>query len=107
MGIHAIPPGGHVPVIIANLNTTRIGIKSTEGDLKAVEGGKTSCSKRDDGAFYGVKQPLRDSSGKIIGILVMEIPYTSVANETEAIAKGESIGREVAQQIPSYDSLFN
>jgi DNA-binding beta-propeller fold protein YncE len=106
MGIHAIPPGGSVPVIIANLNTTRIGIKSSEGDLDAVKDGKTFCAKREDGAFYSVKQPLKDASGKIIGILVMEIPYTSVADEKEAVSKGESIGREVARQIPAYDSLF-
>jgi hypothetical protein len=36
----------------------------------------------------------------------MEIPYTSAANEAEAISKGESIRRELAGQIPSYDSLF-
>jgi hypothetical protein len=107
MGLHAVPPGGHDSVIIANLNTTRIGIKSSDGDLDAVKDGKTYCARRDDGSFYSVKQPLRDAPGKIIGILVMEIPYTSAADEAAAIGEGEAIGREVAQRIPSYDSLFN
>jgi DNA-binding beta-propeller fold protein YncE len=106
MGLHAVPPGGRDSVIIANTNTTRIGNKSSEGDLDSTKDGKTSCSKRDDGAFYGVKQPLKDASGRRIGILVMEIPYTSAANEAQAIQKGEAIGHELAQQIPSYQSLF-
>jgi hypothetical protein len=107
MGIHAVPPGGHDSLIIANVNTTRIGIKSSDGDLDAVKDGKTYCAKREDGSFYNIKEPLRDAAGKVIGILVMEIPYTSASNEADAIREGESIGREVAQRIPSYDSLFN
>jgi hypothetical protein len=106
MGIHAVPPGGHDSLIIANVNTTRIGIKSSDGDLEAVKDGKVYCAKREDGAFYNVKQPLRDASGKIIGILVMEIPYSSASNEAEAVREGEGIEQEVAQQIPGYDSLF-
>ena len=107
MGIHAIPPGGHDSLIIANVNTTRIGIKSSDGDLDAVKDGKIYCAKKDDGTFYNVKQPLKDASGKVIGILVMEIPYSSAATEDDAVREGESIGREVAQRIPNYDSLFN
>jgi hypothetical protein len=107
MGLHAVPPGGHDSVIIANVNTTRIGIKSSDGDLEAVKDGKTYCAKKDDGSFYSVKQLLRDASGKTIGILVMEIPYTSAADEAAAISEGESIEHEVAQRIPSYDSLFD
>jgi hypothetical protein len=106
MGIHAVTPGGHDSVIVANANTTRVGIKSSEGDLEAIKDGKTFCSKKDDGAYYGVKQPLEDATGRHIGILVMEIPYSSAANEAEAISKGEAIRRELAKQIPSYDSLF-
>jgi hypothetical protein len=106
MGLHAVPPGGHTSVIIANLNTSRIGNPSSDGDLSSVEGGKTFCSKREDGEFYSMKEPLRDASGKIIGILVMEIPWTSVRDEADAVREAESIGREVAQRIPSYQSLF-
>jgi hypothetical protein len=106
MGLHAAPPGGHESVIIANANTTRIGVPSTEGDLSSTKDGQTSCAKRDDGAYYNIKEPLNDASGKRIGILVMEIPYTAAANEQEAIQRGEGIGREVARQIQSLDALF-
>src|SRR5215831_8682198 len=106
MSFHAVPPDGQKSLIIANVNTTRIGIPSSDGDLTSTRDGQTSCSKKDDGAYYGVKQPLRDASGKRIGILVMEMPYTSATNEQDAIQKAEAIGREVAQAIPSFDWLF-
>jgi DNA-binding beta-propeller fold protein YncE len=106
MGLHAIPPGGKDSVIIANANTSRIGFKSSPGDLDAVKDGKTYCVKRDDGAFFNAKLPLEDSSGRVIGILVMEMPFTSVKDEQEAIHMAEGIRHELAQQIPDYQALF-
>jgi DNA-binding beta-propeller fold protein YncE len=106
MGLHAIPPGGSDSVIIAQVNMSRIGIKSSAGDLAAVKDGNTYCANRDDGAFFNLKLPLRDAAGNTIGILVMEIPYTSVANEKEAIQKAEGIRQELARQIPNKQSLF-
>jgi hypothetical protein len=106
MGFHAIPPGGTESVIIANGNTSRIGIASSKGDLEAVKDGKTDCVKKDNGAYYNIKMPLHDASSRTIGILVMEMPYTSAIDEAEAIHKAEAIRQEVAQQIPDYQSLF-
>jgi len=106
MGLHAVPPGGKDSVIIANANTTRIGAKSSAADLDAVKEGKTYCAKKDDGAFFNLKLPLLDASGRNIGILVMEIPYTSAVDETQAVRKAEEIRHELAQQIPDRDALF-
>jgi hypothetical protein len=36
----------------------------------------------------------------------MEMPYSSAANELEAIAKAEQIRQDLAQQIPNAQSLF-
>jgi hypothetical protein len=106
MGLHAVPPGSRESVIIANANTARIGVKSSAGDLEAVKDGKTYCAKKDDGAFFNLKLPLLDVSGRSIGILVMEIPYTSAADETQAVRKAEEIRHELAQQVPDHDFLF-
>jgi hypothetical protein len=106
MGLHAIPPGGVDSVIIANANTSRIGIKSSDGDLAVLKDGKTSCARRDDGEFYNLKLPLEDAAGRRVGILVMEIPFTSAADQVQAIAKAEAIRRELARQIPDYNRLF-
>ena len=106
MGLHAIPPGETDSLIIANANMSRIGVKSSAGDLAAVKDGNTYCVNRDDGAFFNLKLPLKDTAGNTIGILVMEIPYTSVANEKEAIEKAEGIRQELARQIPNKQALF-
>ena len=106
MGLHAVPPGGKDSVIVAQVNMSRIGIPSSSGDLEAVKDGMTYCVKKDDGSFYNMKLPLRDKENHTIGILVMEIPYTSAADESEAIHTAEAIRQELAQQIPDYQSLF-
>lgn len=106
MGIHAIPPGGKDSVIVANANVTRIGYKSSQGDLDAVKDGKTYCVKKDDGSFFNAKLPLKDASGRVIGMLVMEIPFSSKPTEEQAIQEAEEIRKELAQKIPDYQSLF-
>jgi len=106
MGLHAVPPGQTDSLIIANANSSRIGIKSTGGDLDAVKDGKTYCSKKDNGAFYNLKLPLLDSAGQRIGILVMEMPFTSATDNVDAVAKAEAIRAELAKQIPGLNRLF-
>jgi hypothetical protein len=106
MGIHAIPPGGNGSVIVANANITRIGNKSSQGDLDAVKDGGTFCARRDDGSFFNTKLPLKDASGRVIGILVMEIPFTSAPTQEQAVHEAEEIRAELATKIPDYQSLF-
>jgi DNA-binding beta-propeller fold protein YncE len=106
LGLHAIPPGGTESVIIANGNMSRIGAASSKGDFEAIQDGKTYCAKKDDGAYYNIKMPLKDATGKSIGILVMEMPYTSASDEADAIRQAEAIRQDVAQQIPDSAALF-
>jgi DNA-binding beta-propeller fold protein YncE len=106
MGLHAIPEGAKDSVIIANANANRIGVKSSDGDLDAVKDGKTYCVKRDDGAFYNVKMPLYNAARRAIGILVMEIPYTSAKDEADAVRQAEDLRTELARQIPGHSALF-
>ncbi len=105
MGLHAVPPGRTDSVIVANGNATRIGIQSTDGDLAAVKDGKSYCVKKNDGSFFNVKLPMFDAAGKTIGILVMEIPFTSAADEAAALRKASGIRQELAQQIPDLNRL--
>jgi sensor histidine kinase regulating citrate/malate metabolism len=106
MGLHAIPPGQSQSVIIANGNSSRIGYKSSAGDLAAVNDGKTYCSPKQIGSFYNMKLPLVDASGQRIGILVMEIPFTSTTDSADAIRQAEAIRAELAKRIPNLNSLF-
>ena len=100
MGFHAIPPGGTDSVIIANADVSRIGNKSSQGDLDAVKDGKTYCVRKDDGSYFNAKLPLKDASGRTIGILVMEIPFSSAPTQEQAIHEAEEIRQELAQKIP-------
>jgi DNA-binding beta-propeller fold protein YncE len=106
LGLHVIPPGQEHMVITANGNATRLGVRTTDRDFAAVRDGKTYCAKIDDGAFYNLKMPMIDAQGRHIGILVMEIPYTSAKDEADASHQAESIRDEVKQKIPSLESLF-
>jgi DNA-binding beta-propeller fold protein YncE len=106
MGLHAVPPGRTTSVIVANGNKSRVGVPTTQGDFDAVKEGKTYCSAKQNGAFYNLKMPLFDAMGNRIGILVMEIPFTSAVDEADAIRKAEAIRAEVAQKIPDLKSLF-
>jgi hypothetical protein len=94
-------------VIVANGNATRIGVRTTEGDFAAVKDGKTYCAKIDDGAFYNIKMQMFDAQKHRIGILVMEIPYTSAADVPDAIHKAESIREEIEHKIPNLEALFH
>ena len=106
LGLHVMPPGQENMVIVANGNATRIGVRTTDRDFAAVKDGKTYCARIDDGAFYNLKMPMFDAQGRHIGILVMEIPYTSAADQPDAIQQAENIRKELEQEIPSLESLF-
>jgi DNA-binding beta-propeller fold protein YncE len=106
MGLHAIPPGQTGSAIIAQANASRIGVQSTPGDLVAVKDAREYCAKQENGSFYNMKLPLLDAARRRIGILVMEIPFTSAVDEADALHKAEGIRQELAHQIPSLSQLF-
>jgi DNA-binding beta-propeller fold protein YncE len=106
MGLHGTPSGQTDSVILANANSTRIGVKTTQGDFDAVKEGKTSCARREDGAYYNMKMPMLDAANRRIGILVMEIPFSAVKDEASAIRRAEELRSELSRQIPSFDALF-
>jgi DNA-binding beta-propeller fold protein YncE len=106
IGLHAVQPGQKDSVIIANGNATRIGIKSTDGDFDAVKSGKIYCANKDKGGFYNMKMPMFDAAGRRIGMLMMEIPYTSAADDAAATQMADNIRSEMEKQIPDLASLF-
>jgi DNA-binding beta-propeller fold protein YncE len=106
MGLHAVPPGERESVIIANGNLDRLGRQSSAGDLAALSSGKTYCKRIDDGSYYNMKLPISDASGRRVGLLVMEIPVTSEATESDAIARAEKIRDSMQRQIPDQRRLF-
>jgi len=106
MGLHVIPPGQSTMILIANGNATRLSIHTSPGDFAAVKDGKTYGPLIADGRFYNMKMPMFDAKGNRIGILVMEIPDTTASSEEDAARRAEAIRKELADKIPSLESLF-
>jgi hypothetical protein len=106
MGLHVIPPGKQQMILIANGNATRLGIHTSAGDFAAVKDGKTYGPLIADGEFFNMKMRMFDAQKRPIGILVMEIPATSAADEADAARQAEAIRGELAAKIPSLPWLF-
>lgn len=106
LGLHAAEPGHTESVIIANGNKSKIGKATSEKDMLDVKGGKIYCHKDDEGSFYDMKLPMVDASGRHIGLLVMEIPFSAAHSPQDAVQKAERIRKELASQIPDLNSLF-
>jgi hypothetical protein len=106
MGLHVIPPGRANMILIANGNSTRLGIRTSQSDFAAVKSGGIYGPKIEDGEFYNMKMPMFDAQGRGIGILVMEIACTDAVSEEDAARKAAVIRDEVSKKIPSLESLF-
>jgi hypothetical protein len=106
MGLHVIPPGRANMILIANGNSTRLGIRTSQSDFAAVKSGGIYGPKIEDGEFYNMKMPVFDAQGRGIGILVMEIACTDAVSEEDAARKAAVIRDEVSKKIPSLESLF-
>lgn len=106
LGIHAVPPGGTKSLVIANGNMGKIGKATSAKDISDIGGGKIYCNPQQDGAFYDMKLPMFDASGRRIGMLVMEIPFTAVQSSAQAIHLAEAIRKQMSEKIPDLQSLF-
>jgi DNA-binding beta-propeller fold protein YncE len=106
LGLHVVPPGKHISILIANGNETRLGIETTSGDFAAVRSGRFYGPLIADGAYYNVKLPLFDAAKRRIGIIVMEIPQSAVPNEAGAERTAYAVRHEVSSRIPRLASLF-
>jgi hypothetical protein len=106
MGLHVIPPSGGPMILIANGNATRLGIHTSPSDFTTVQEGKTYGPYNKDGDFYNMKMLMFDAKGRRIGILVMEIPGTTASSEQDAARRAEVIRKELSDQIPSLNRLF-
>ena len=106
MGLHAVPPRGQDEIIIACSVPSKIGKKSSAGDLEVEHAGKPSVNTVADKSFYDLALPLTDRSNHPIGMIVMEMRFSGASSANDAIEKAKVITQDVEHQIPSRDSLF-
>src|SRR6201996_4986669 len=102
LGIHAVPPGEKDNVIIANITASKIGKKSSDGDMKNLATGKPVAKRLEKDKTYDLLIPLTDAQGRDIdgGFVVMEVPFTKANSEDEAIKIGVAIRDDLQKQIP-------
>jgi hypothetical protein len=106
LGLHAVPPGRTQNVIIASNLPEKIGKVSAPSDLQLVANGEPQAQKITKEGYWDTFVPLHDHSGKTIGFLVMEVPFSSAKTHDRALAIGASIRDEVQQQVPTLQTLF-
>lgn len=108
LGIHAVPPGEKDNVIIANITPSKIGKKSSDGDMKNLATGGPVAKKLDKDKTFDLLIPLTDAKGRDIdgGFVVMEVPFTKASSEEEAIKIGVAIRDDIQRQIPSKKALY-
>lgn len=106
LGLHAVPPGQTQNVIIASNLPEKIGKVSAPSDMQIVAAGVPQAENIADEGYWDTFVPLHDHNGKVIGFLVMEVPFTTAKTSDGAIKVGVSIRNEVEQQVPTEDTLF-
>ena len=104
-GLHCVPPGGSAQAIIAStLNV--IGKPSDPPDVEVGQHGETILSPNPKIPKLGIMMPLHDRSGKLIGALALAFKFPAGQDPVACFAKATAIRDQVAQQIPSLESLF-
>ena len=106
LGLHAVPPGQTQNIIIANNLPEKIGKVSSANDMRLVAPGQPVAVREERGSFFDTFIPLHDRDGKVIGFLVMEVPFKTANTEQEAIEEGARIRADVEQKTPTLETLF-
>lgn len=106
LSLHAVPPGQTESAIIASNLPEKIGKPSSPSDLQTVAAGQPNVHRIDKGKFWDTFVPVRNQNGRVIGFLIMEVPFTTASTEAEAIEEGIRIRDEVQRQVPTLETLF-
>lgn len=106
IGIHAKCPDGEWR-IIAHTITSHIGNATTGGDFEAMYTGVPDGPNFLEGSMYDTCVPLKDASGKTIGVFVTHTKPAYGKPADEALKLTLKYRDLVAKEIPSVDKLFD
>lgn len=104
VGLHLTPPNRTENIIVASNVSEKIGKKSDQEDLKAIQTGKPVVLREDDN--FDVTLPLHDASGKVIGAIGLTFKPRGSEQESSAVQRARRMAREVESKIPSAGRLF-
>ena len=100
------PPNRPNNVIVAS-NIGRIGkLGDDEKDVQVINTGKPNATLKSSDKRAQVVLPLKDSSGKMIGVLNLLLHNSTDTDEAGMIARAEVIRDHVATKIPTVTALF-
>jgi hypothetical protein len=106
VGFHAVAPGAANQTMIAS-TLDRIGEKDDEEDLTVVAQQETILAVNlKDPTKFKLHMPMKDASGKVIGLMVLIFKNQPDKDETYYCARALKIRDGVARRIPSLDALF-
>jgi hypothetical protein len=102
LGLHLIPQSSPDAIIFAATDRSKIGKKSSCGDLHVIEEGIPILEMK--GKSSTVLERLHDKTGKTIGLTVVGLRFGD-GEEAAAAKLARQIGDELDQQISSKEEL--
>ena len=106
VGFHAVVPGAQKQTMIAS-TLDRIGEKDDEEDLTVVAQQEIILAVNlKDTTKFKVHMPLKDASGKVIGLLVLIFKNQADKDQAYFCARALKIQDAVARRIPSLEALL-
>ncbi len=107
VGLHAIPPNGTDYVIVAQVRDI-IGTKSSAADLEIIQRDETRIYPDMLGDLPRMKAlaPLRDRSGRIIGLAALSFKRGPSADKLAIHQRLQAILAELSALIPDQAALF-
>lgn len=106
LSMHAVPPGQTQWAIIASNYPKKVGKLSSPSDLQTVHEDQPVVHRIEKGHFWDTFVPVHGRHGKIIGFLVMEVPFKTASTRAGAIAEGIRIRNQVQHMVPNKEILF-
>jgi len=103
LGLHLVPQSSPDAIIFAATDRSKIGKKSSCGDLHVIEEGIPLLEMK--GKSSTVLERLHDKTGKTIGLTVVGLRFGD-GEEAAAAKLAKQIGDELDQQISSKEELF-
>jgi hypothetical protein len=101
--LHLRPQSSPDAIIFAATDRSKIGHKSSRGDLYVIEEGTPILEMK--GKSSTVLQRLHDKTGKTIGLTVVGLRFGD-GEEAAAAKLAKQVGDELDQQISSKEELF-
>jgi hypothetical protein len=103
LGLHLAPPSSPDAIIFAATDRSKIGKKSSCGDLHVIDDGTPILEMK--GKSSTVLERLHDKTGKTIGLTVVGLRFGD-GEEAAAAKLAKQISDELDQQISSKEELF-